>query len=164
MKTIIIEIDIPDFEEIQAPASWKTDVGVFDNMLDIYAIESTINYFKNNNDRDYLINAHHDIRKLLVKGLLERNAPYGSTLSDNHHLVEAISSLIFGFRNGTGYKIDDYTFTWAEYCKGTKISIPGTNYIYDSVDKLVETAVSNYTRSGHFNSKMFKYKLIEKEA
>ena len=47
MKKIILEIPIPEFVEIQAPSTCKCEFGEFDNMRDIYALESTINYFKN---------------------------------------------------------------------------------------------------------------------
>ncbi len=164
MKKIILEIPIPEFVEIQAPSTWKCEFGEFDNMRDIYTLESTINYFKNSRDAPYIINAYSDLRQLVIKGLLERHSGGETHLSSNYRLVEAISHFVFRFRDGVGYDIQDYEFKWEPACNGTKISIPGTNYIYDSVDKLVETAVSNYTRSGHFNSKMFKYKLIEKEA
>lgn len=159
MKKIILEIAIPDFEEIQAPTTWKTEFGEFDNMLDIYAIESTINYFKTSRDASYLINAHSDIRQMVVKSLLERHCNNKTHLSSQHRLVEAISHLIFRFRTGVGYDINEYEFTWVVACEGKKIQPVGTKYVYNNIDDLVSNAVSNFTN--RFNQPMFEYKIID---
>lgn len=162
MKKIILEIPIPEFEEIERPTTWACEFGVFDDINDIYAIKSTISYFKTSRDAPYLINAYQDLRQLVVKGLLERHAHRDSKLSSNHMLVEAISHRIFSFRDGTGRDINDYNFDWKERCTGKKIGVIGTTYEYDNIDELVSTTVSSYTN--RFNGRlMYDYKLVDVE-
>ena len=158
MKKIILEIPIPDFVEIQAPVTWKTDFGEFDNLQDIYAIESTINYFKASRDAPYLINAYSDLRQMVIKSLLERHCNGKTHLSSNHRLVESISHFIFRFRDGVGYDIHDYEFKMEPACNGTKISVTGTNYVYDNVDHLVNTAVSNFIHNNRPDM-IYSYKI-----
>lgn len=161
MKKIILEIPIPEFVEIQAPSTWKCEFGEFDNMRDIYALESTINYFKNSRDAPYIINAYSDLRQLVIKGLLERHSGGETHLSSNHRLVEAISHFVFRFRDGVGYDIHDYEFKWEPACNGTKISIPDTNYLYDNIDHLVNTAVSNFIHKGPRQEMVYQYRIVD---
>lgn len=153
MKKIVIEIPYPETELIESPSTWITEFGEFDNMDDVNSLDRIMEYITKSKDSYLIINAHINLRTIIVTGLLQKFSGNVNLIND-YHLISKICSVAHHYRDGVGYDPKDYVFEVTPGCKGTKLK---THYgaIFDTEYELAKNLAS------YFVSRTFTYKLVE---
>ncbi len=119
MKKLVIEIPYYDLEPVESPVTWVTEFGEFDNMNDVNSLERVMEYITKSKDSYLIINAHINLRTVIVTGLLQKFSNNANLIND-YNLVNKICAVSHHYRDGVGYDPKDYVFEVTPGCTGIK--------------------------------------------
>ena len=152
------EVEIPDYEIVDVPIYYETDIMKVSNKLYLVTVERVIEKALRIAKRDDLQNC--DFNSVIYPVCLKIvNDDLGHLITQSESVVEVaknLGHLIMQFRNGTGWNYEDYKF------KVTKSS-NGKNYKpkkFQMVFYTLESYIAFYTESKIYN-KDFDYEVIE---
>ena len=152
------EVEIPDYEIVDVPVYYETNIMKVANKLDLVRVERVIEKTLGIAKRDDLQNCNFDsvIYPVCLKIVGD---DLGHLITESERVVEVaknLAHLIMKFRNGTGWNYDDYKFKANPSSNGKKYKPKKFQMVFDTL----EAYIAFYTES-KISNKDFKYEVYE---
>ena len=150
------EVEIPDYEIVDVPVYYETNIMKVGDKLDVVKVERVIEKTLRIAKRDDLQNCNFDsvIYPVCLKIV---NDDLGHLITQSESAVEVVKNLarlIMQFRNGTGWNYDDYKFEAYPSSNGKKYKSKKFQMVFDTL----EAYIAFYTES-KISNKDFKYEV-----
>ena len=150
------EVEIPDYEIVDVPIYYETNIMKVANKLDLVTVERVIEKTLKIAKRDDLQNCNFDsviypVCLKIVGDDLEH------LITESESVVEVaknLAHLIMQFRNGTGWDYDDYKFKANPSSNGKKYKPKKFQMVFDTL----EAYIAFYTES-KISNKDFDYEV-----
>lgn len=152
------EVEIPDYEVVDVPVYYETNIMKVGDKLDVVKVERVIEKTLRIAKRDDLQNCNFDsvIYPVCLK-IVNDDLGYLITQSENVSVVaKNLAHLVMQFRNGTGWNYDDYKFKASPSSNGKKYKPKKFQMVFDTL----EAYIAFYTES-KISNKDFKYEVCE---
>ena len=148
------EVEIPDYEVVDVPVYYETNIMKVSNKLDLEIVERVIEKTLKIAKRDNLQNCNFDsvIYPVCLKIVGE---DLGHLVTQSESVVEVskkLAHLIMQFRKGTGWNYKDYKFKANPSSNGKKYKPKKFQMVFDTL----EAYIAFYTES-KISNKDFKY-------
>ena len=152
------EVEIPDYEVVDVPVYYETDIMQVGDKLDVVKVERVIEKTLRIAKRDDLQNCNFDsvIYPVCLKIVGD---DLGYLIIQSESVVEVaknLGHLIMQFRNGTGWNYDDYKFEAYPSSNGKKYKPKKFQMVFDTL----EAYIAFYTES-KISNKHFEYEVGE---
>ena len=152
------EVEIPDYEIVDVPVYYQTNIVKVGDKLDVVKVERVIEKTLRIAKRDDLQNCDFDsvIYPVCLKIVGD---DLGYLIIQSESVVEVaknLGRLIMQFRNGTGWNYDDYKFKASPSSNGKKYKPKKFQMVFDTL----EAYIAFYTES-KISNKDFKYEVGE---
>ena len=148
------EVEIPDYEIVDVPVYYETNIMKVGDKLDLVTVERVIEKTLKIAKRDNLQNC--DFNSVIYPVCLKIVGDYlGHLITELESVVEVaknLAHLIMQFRNGTGWNYDDYKFKANPSSNGKKYKPKKFQMVFDTL----EAYIAFYTES-KISNKDFKY-------
>ena len=148
------EVEIPDYEIVDVPVYYETNIMKVSNKLNLVTVERVIEKTLKIAKRDNLQNC--DFNSVIYPVCLKIVGDYlGHLITELESVVEVaknLAHLIMQFRNGTGWNYDDYKFKANPSSNGKKYKPKKFQMVFDTL----EAYIAFYTES-KISNKDFKY-------
>ena len=150
------EVEIPDYEIVDVPVYYGTNIMKVGDKLDVAKVERVIEKTLRIAKRDDLQNCDFDsvIYPVCLKIVGD---DLGHLIIQSESVVEVaknLGHLIMQFRNGTGWNYDDYKFKANPSSNGKKYKPKKFQMVFDTL----EAYIAFYTES-KISNKDFKYEV-----
>ena len=150
------EVEIPDYEIVDVPVYYETNIMKVGDKLDVVKVERVIEKTLRIAKRDDLQNCDFDsvIYPVCLKIVGD---DLGYLIIQSESVVEVaknLAHLIMQFRNGTGWNYDDYKFKANPSSNGKKYKPKKFQMVFDTL----EAYIAFYTES-KISNKDFKYEV-----
>ena len=152
------EVEIPDYEVVDVPVYYETNIMKVGDKLDVVKVERVIEKTLRIAKRDDLQNCDFDsviypvCLKIVGDGL-------GHLITELESVVDVaknLAHLIMQFRNGTGWNYDDYKFKASPSSNGKKYKPKKFQMVFDTL----EDYIVFYTES-KISNRYFEYEVCE---
>ncbi len=152
------EVEIPDYEIVDVPVYYETNIMKVGDKLDVVKVERVIEKTLRIAKRDDLQNCDFDsvIYPVCLKIVGD---DLGYLIIQSESVVEVaknLAHLVMQFRNGTGWNYDDYKFKSNPSSNGKKYKPKKFQMVFDTL----EAYIAFYTES-KISNKDFKYEVGE---
>ena len=152
------EVEIPDYEIVDVPVYYETNIMKVANKLELVTVERVIEKTLRIAKRDDLQNCNFDsvIYPVCLKIVGD---DLGHLITESGSVVEVaknLARLIIQFRNGTGWNYEDYKFEVTQSSNGKKYKPKKYQMVFDTL----EDYIAFYTES-KISNKDFKYEVCE---
>ena len=152
------EVEIPDYEIVDVPVYYETNIMKVGDILDVVKVERVIEKTLRIAKRDDLQNCNFDsvIYPVCLKIVGD---DLGHLITESESAVEVannLARLIVQFRNGTGWDYEDYKFKANPSSNGKKYKPKKFQMVFDTL----EAYIAFYTKS-KISNKDFKYEVCE---
>ena len=152
------EVEIPDYEIVDVPVYYETNIMKVGDKLDVVKVERVIEKTLRIAKRDDLQNCNFDsvIYPVCLKIVGD---DLGYLITQSESVVEVaknLGHLIMQFRNGTGWNYDDYKFEAYPSSNGKKYKPKKFQMVFDTL----EDYIVFYTES-KISNKYFEYEVGE---
>ena len=152
------EVEIPDYEIVDVPVYYETNIMKVGDILDVVKVERVIEKTLRITKRDDLQNCNFDsvIYPVCLKIVGD---DLGHLITESESAVEVannLARLIMQFRNGTGLDYEDYKFKANPSSNGKKYKPKKFQMVFDTL----EAYIAFYTES-KISNKDFKYEVCE---
>ena len=152
------EVEIPDYEIVDVPVYYETNIMQVGDKLDVVKVERVIEKTLRIAKRDDLQNCNFDsvIYPVCLKIV---NDDLGHLITQSESAVEVaknLARLIMQFRNGTGRNYEDYKFKVTQSSNGKKYKPKKFQMVFDTL----EDYIAFYTES-KISNKDFEYEVGE---
>ena len=150
------EVEIPDYEIVDVPIHYETDIMKVANKLDLETVESVIEKTLKIAKRDDLQNCDFDsviypVCLKIVSDDLEHLVHNSESVTE---VTNRLAHLIRQFRNGTGWNYKDYKFKANPSSNGKKYKPKQFQMVFDTL----EDYIVFYTKS-IISNKKFEYEV-----
>ena len=150
------EVEIPDYEVVDVPIYYETNIMKVGDKLDVVKVERVIEKTLRIAKRDDLQNCDFDsvIYPVCLKIVVD---DLGYLIIQSESVVEVanrLAHLIMQFRNGTGWNYDDYKFEAYPSSNGKKYKPKKFQMVFDTL----EDYIVFYTES-KISNKCFEYEV-----
>ena len=150
------EVEIPDYEIVDVPVYYETNIMKVGDKLDVVKVERVIEKTLRIAKRDDLQNCNFDsvIYPVCLKIVGD---DLGHLITESESVVEVtknLAHLVMQFRNGTGWNYDDYKFKANPSSNGKKYKPKKSQMVFDTL----EAYIAFYTES-KISNKDFKYEV-----
>ena len=148
------EVEIPDYEIVDVPVYYETNIMKVGNKLDLVTVERVIEKTLKIAKRDNLQNCDFDsvIYPVCLKIVGDDLWHLITELESVVEVAKNLAHLIMQFRNGTGWNYDDYKFKANPSSNGKKYKPKKFQMVFDTL----EAYIAFYTES-KISNKDFKY-------
>ena len=148
------EVEIPDYEIVDVPVYYETNIMKVGNKLDLVTVERVIEKTLKIAKRDNLQNCDFDsvIYPVCLKIVGDYLRHLITELESVVEVAKNLAHLIMQFRNGTGWNYDDYKFKANPSSNGKKYKPKKFQMVFDTL----EAYIAFYTES-KISNKDFKY-------
>ena len=152
------EVEIPDYEIVDVPVYYETNIMKVGDILDVVKVERVIEKALRIAKRDDLQNCDFDsvIYPVCLKIVGD---DLGHLITESESVVEVaknLARLIMKFRNGTGWNYEDYKFEAYPSSNGKKYKPKKFQMVFDTL----EDYIVFYTES-KISNKDFDYEVCE---
>ena len=152
------EVEIPDYEIVDVPIYYETNIMKVANKLDLVTVERVIEKTLKIAKRDDLQNC--DFNSVIYPVCLKIvGDDLEHLITESESVVEVaknLAHLIMRFRNGIGWNYDDYKFKANPSSNGKKYKPKKFQMVFDTL----EDYVAFYTES-KISNKDFEYEVLE---
>ena len=152
------EVEIPDYEIVNVPVYYETDIMQVGDKLDVVKVERVIEKTLRIAKRDDLQNCSFDsvIYPVCLK-IVGDDLGYLITQSESvTEVAKNLARLIMQFRNGTGWNYEDYKFKVTQSSNGKKYKPKKFQMVFDTL----EDYIVFYTES-KISNRYFEYEVGE---
>ena len=152
------EVEIPDYEIVDVPVYYETNIMQVGDKLDVVKVERVIEKTLRIAKRDDLQNCNFDsvIYPVCFK-IVSDDLGYLITESESvDEVAKNLARLIMQFRNGTGRNYDDYKFEVTQSSNGKKYKPKKFQMVFDTL----EDYIAFYTES-KVSNRDFEYEVCE---
>ena len=148
------EVEIPDYEIVDVPVYYETNIMKVGDKLDLVTVERVIEKTLKIAKRDNLQNCDFDsvIYPVCLKIVGDDLWHLITELESVVEVAKNLAHLIMQFRNGTGWNYDDYKFKANPSSNGKKYKPKKFQMVFDTL----EAYIAFYTES-KISNKDFKY-------
>ena len=148
------EVEIPDYEIVDVPVYYETNIMKVGDKLDVVKVERVIEKALRIAKRDNLQNCDFDsvIYPVCLKIVGDDLWHLITELESVVEVAKNLAHLIMQFRNGTGWNYDDYKFKANPSSNGKKYKPKKFQMVFDTL----EAYIAFYTES-KISNKDFKY-------
>ena len=152
------EVEIPDYEIVDVPVYYETNIMKVGDKLDVVKVERVIEKTLRIAKRDDLQNCDFDsvIYPVCLKIVGDDLGYLITELESVVEVAKNLGRLIMQFRNGTGWNYEDYKFKASPSSKGKKYKPKKFQMVFDTL----EDYIAFYTES-KISNKDFKYEVCE---
>ena len=150
------EVEIPDYEVVDVPIYYETNIMKVSNKLDVVKVERVIEKTLRIAKRDGLQNCNFDsvIYPVCLKIVVDDLGHLITELESVAEVAKNLARLVMQFRNGTGWNYDDYKFEAYPTSNGKKYKPKKFQMVFDTL----EAYIAFYTES-KISNKDFKYEV-----
>lgn len=145
-----LEIDVPDFNWVDAPTAYWTPIIEVKEKLHVELIKDLIEYLQRLPDRHWIIEADHQhVRHPFCRELVRDRLRF---IPENQiwWVGEKLSHFLMGFREGTGQDFDNYTFKHRVLSNGKKIQFKTFSMMFDTEEEALRHVAKIYTSRDGF--------------
>ena len=148
------EVEIPDYEIVDVPVYYETNIMKVGDKLDVVKVERVIEKTLRIAKRDDLQNCDFDsvIYPVCLKIVGDDLGHLITELESVVEVAKNLAHLVMQFRNGTGWNYDDYKFKANPSSNGKKYKPKKFQMVFDTL----EAYIAFYTES-KISNKDFKY-------
>ena len=152
------EVEIPDYEIVDVPVYYETNIMKVGDKLDVVKVERVIEKTLRIAKRDDLQNCDFDsvIYPVCLKIVGDDLGYLITELESVVEVAKNLAHLVMQFRNGTGWNYDDYKFKSNPSSTGKKYKPKKFQMVFDTL----EDYIVFYTES-KIPNKDFKYEVGE---
>ena len=152
------EVEIPDYEIVDVPVYYETNIMKVGDKLDVVKVERVIEKTLRIAKRDDLQNCDFDsvIYPVCLKIVGDDLGYLITELESVVDVAKNLGHLIVQFRNGTGWNYDDYKFEAYPSSNGKKYKPKKFQMVFDTL----EDYIVFYTES-KISNKDFDYEVCE---
>ena len=152
------EVEIPDYEIVDVPVYYETNIMKVGDKLDVVKVERLIEKTLIIAKRDDLQNCDFDsvIYPVCLKIVGDDLGHLITELESVVEVAKNLAHLVMQFRNGTGWNYDDYKFKASPSSNGKKYKPKKFQMVFDTL----EAYIAFYTES-KISNKDFKYEVCE---
>ena len=150
------EAEIPDYEIVDVPVYYETNIMKVGDKLDVVKVERVIEKTLRIAKRDDLQNCDFDsvIYPVCLKIVGDDLGHLITELESVVEVAKNLAHLVMQFRNGTGWNYDDYKFKANPSSNGKKYKPKKFQMVFDTL----EAYIAFYTES-KISNKDFKYEV-----
>ena len=150
------EVEIPDYEIVDVPVYYETNIMKVGDKLDVVKVERVIEKTLRIAKRDDLQNCDFDsvIYPVCLKIVGDDLGHLITELESVVEVAKNLAHLVTQFRNGTGWNYDDYKFKANPSSNGKKYKPKKFQTVFDTL----EAYITFYTES-KISNKDFKYEV-----
>lgn len=152
------EVEIPDYEVVDVPVYYETNIMKVGDKLDVVKVERVIEKTLRIAKRDDLQNCDFDsvIYPVCLKIVGDDLGHLITELESVVEVAKNLAHLVMQFRNGTGWNYDDYKFKASPSSNGKKYKPKKFQMVFDTL----EAYIAFYTKS-KISNKDFDYEVCE---
>ena len=152
------EVEIPDYEVVDVPVYYETNIMKVGDKLDVVKVERVIEKTLRIAKRDDLQNCDFDsvIYPVCLKIVGDDLGHLITELESVVEVAKNLAHLVMQFRNGTGWNHDDYKFEAYPSYNGKKYKPKKFQMVFDTL----EAYIAFYTKS-KISNKDFDYEVCE---
>ena len=152
------EVEIPDYEIVDVPVYYETNIMKVGDKLDVVKVERVIEKTLRIAKRDDLQNCDFDsvIYPVCLKIVGDDLGHLITELESVVEVAKNLAHLVMQFRNGTGWNYDDYKFEAYPSSNGKKYKPKKFQMVFDTL----EDYIVFYTES-KISNKYFEYEVGE---
>lgn len=147
---IRLEIDVPEFEWVEAPTLYRTPLGEFSDIQHVKQIQYLIEYLQRIDEIKWIINSNHQhVRHPFCRELVRDRLRF---IPENqiYHFGEKLSHFLMGFRDGVGYEFGKYKFKYHVLSNGKKIQFKTFSMMFDTEEEALRHIAKIYTSRDNF--------------
>lgn len=148
---IKLEIDVPEFNWIEAPTAYWTPIVEVKEKLHVELIKDLIEYLQRLPDIKWIINANHQhVRHPFCRELVRDRLRF---IPENQiwWAGEKLSHFLMGFSKGSGLNFTDYTFKHKVLSNGKKIQFKTFSMLFDTEEEALRHIAKIYTSRDGFD-------------
>ena len=152
------EVEIPDYEVVDVPVYYETNIMKVSNKLDLEIVEHVIEKALRIAKRDNLHNCDFDsvIYPVCLKMVNDDLCHLVHRSESDTEVANRLAHLIMQFRNGTGWNYEDYKFKATPSSNGKKYKPKKFQMVFDTLEDYIKF----YTES-KISNKDFDYEVCE---
>ena len=152
------EVEIPDYEIVDVPVYYETNIMKVGDKLDVVKVERVIEKTLRIAKRDDLQNCDFDsvIYPVCLKIVGDDLGHLITELESVVEVAKNLAHLVMQFRNGTGWNYDDYKFKVTQSSNSKKYKPKKFQMVFDTL----EDYIAFYTKS-KISNKDFEYEVGE---
>lgn len=155
---ILVEIDIPEIECIDAPIKWNTPIGEMDCKNEIRSITDTLKILMTpSKERHYMLNTSSDIRTGIIFSVLcKKSWLLENSYEKMYSIASKLSVFLGNYSDRVGCDPDeDFDFTVTESHNGKVWRTKGYPLEYIDKDSIIRAHI--YSR---ISSKKYIYEIL----
>ena len=143
------EVEIPDYEVVDVPVYYETDIMQVGDKLDVVKVERVIEKTLRIAKRDDLQNCSFDsvIYPVCLKIVGDDLGYLITELESVVEVAKNLAHLVMQFRNGTGWNYEDYKFKVTQSSDGKKYKSKKFQKVFDTLEDYIvfytESKISN---------------------
>ena len=143
------EVEIPDYEVVDVPIYYETDIMQVGDKLDVVKVERVIEKTLRIAKRDDLQNCSFDsvIYPVCLKIVGDDLGYLITELESVVEVAKNLAHLVMQFRNGTGWNYEDYKFKVTQSSDGKKYKSKKFQKVFDTLEDYIvfytESKISN---------------------
>lgn len=135
MKKLRFEIDVPDYNWVDAPVEYLTPIGTFTDEIHVDLIRDLIEYLQRLSEIKWIIESNHQhVRHPFCCELVRRRLVFVSDMQIAA-VAEQLSHFLAGFKSSAGYKFSEYEFQFRVLSTGKKLQFSTFTMLFNDEDE-----------------------------
>ncbi|EHU1603674.1 hypothetical protein A1Z38_RS14880 [Acinetobacter baumannii] len=147
---ISLEIDVPEYNWVDAPTLYRTPIGEFSDIQEVKEIGRLIEYLQRLDEIKWIINSNHQhVRHPFCRELIRDRLRF---IPENqiYWLGEKLSYFLQHFEKRTGRKFEEYEYTYQVLSNGKKIQFKTFSMMFDTEEEALRHIAKIYTSRSDF--------------
>lgn len=147
---IRLEIDVPEFEWVEAPTLYRTPLGEFSDIQHVKQIQYLIEYLQRIDEIEWIINSNHQhVRHPFCRELVRDRLRFIPE-SQIYYYGEKLSHFLMGFREMSGREFSEYKFDHQVLSSGKKIQFKTFSMMFDTEEEALRHIAKIHTSRDNF--------------
>lgn len=145
-----IEVEVPEFEWVDAPTLFHTPIGEVGSMDHVDQVKYLIQYLQNLDDIEFIINSNHQhVRHPFCRELVRDRLRF---VPDNliWHVGESLSHFLMDFREMSGNVFRKYEFKYRTLSNGKKVAFKKFTMMFNTEEEAIRHVIKNHVGRGNF--------------
>lgn len=151
---ILLEIDVPKFDWVDAPTLYRTPIGEFSDLYEVNQIKDLIEYLQRLDEIEWIINSNHQrVRHPFCREMVRDKLRFVPE-SLIWHVGEKLSHFLMGFNEMSGLDFTEYKYKHHVLSNGKKVQFSSFSMMFDTEDEALRHIAKIYMSKPEFNFKV----------
>lgn len=150
MKKLLLEIPVPEYQWVDVPTNYRTCIGDYEDINHVNQIGDLIGYLQRHEDRFAIIEMEYQMRETVCRELVRDRLRFVKENHEIYHTAQKLSHFLAGFKEGIGYKFNDYKFIPHVLSNGKKIQFGTFTILFNTEEEALRHIAKIFTSHTDF--------------